>query len=539
MTDKNDFNADVVIIGSGVAGALTAYKLVQRGVRVLILEAGPRIDRAKIVWSFTQTYKSDYSGGYPNVPWAPRPDWSEAGKSNIEFNGPAITRVEYLRCVGGTTWQWNANCVRFYPVDFRLKSAYGVGVDWPISYEMIEPLYTEAEYEMGVSGDSRLRDAAARSQEFPMPPMPLTYSDKILAAALKNSNISFVARPVARATRLYQGRPACDGFGTCAPICPSGAQYSALVHVELAEKAGVKLLENARVDRLEADDAGAISAVHGQRPDGTTFTARGRIFVVAANGIESPRLLMMSVSERYPKGLANRSGLLGRNFMDHPGIIGRFLMPSPIYRGRGPQSTIVSYTFRDGKFRKRSPGWLLSVNNLVRIPEIANEFIAKGLAPPELDAAIRRRAIFQLELETQIELLPDAGNGLTLDWDNRDTAGQPKMRLYYRYGDYERAGFKHVRDSFGRIAKTLKAQVLDVAEPVGHYHLLGMTKMGDNPANSVVDTHCRAHDHYNLFVISSSVFPTGGTANPTLTLAALALRATKEIARQLGGKQNG
>ncbi|TAL39350.1 MAG: GMC family oxidoreductase [Alphaproteobacteria bacterium] len=536
MTSKSDLYADVVIIGSGVAGAMTAYKLAQKGVRVLVLEAGPRIDRADMVRAFTQTYKRDYSGGYPNVPWAPRPDWTEPGKSNIEFNGPDTTRVEYLRCVGGTTWQWNANCVRFYPVDFRMKSAYGVGADWPISYETIEPFYTEAEYEMGVSGDSTLRDTAARSREYPMPPMPLTYSDKIVSAALKDSGIRFIARPVARTTRAYRGRSACDGFGTCAPICPSGAQYSAIVHVDLAEKAGVKILENARVDRLEADNSGAIKAVHGQRPDGTKFTAKGRIFVVAANGIESPRLLMMSVSERYPLGLANRSELLGRNFMDHPGIIGRILMPSPIYRGRGPQSTIVSYAFRDGKFRKRRPGWLLSVNNMVRIPEIANEFLAKGLEPPELDAAIRRHAIFQLELETEIELLPDPGNGLTLDWDSRDSAGQPKMRLYYRYSDYERAGFKHVKESFARIAKSLKAQILDIADPVGHYHLLGMTKMGDDPKHAVVDAHCRAHDHKNLFVISSSVFPTGGIANPTLTIAALSLRAADEIARQLKGK---
>lgn len=535
MNKANDLSADVVIIGSGIVGAMTACKLAGKGLSVLVLEAGPRINRADMVRSFTQTYKRDYSGGYPNVPWAPRPDWTEPGKSNITFTGPDSTRVEYLRCVGGTTWQWNANCVRFYPVDFRLKSTYGVGADWPISYEIIEPFYVEAENEIGVSGDSEQRDASRRSQDFPMPPMPLTYSDKLLSAALKNSDIRFIPRPVARATRPYRGRNACQGFGTCAPICPSGAQYSAMVHVEMAEKAGVRILENARVDRLEADDANAIQAVHGQKSDGTPFTARGRIFIVAANGIESPRLLMMSVSERYPQGLANSSGLVGRNFMDHPGIIGRLLMPSPIYQGRGPQSTIVSNSFRDGKFRKRRSAWLLSANNVVRIPEIANELMGKGMEPPELDAAIRRRASCQVELETQIEKLPDRSNGLTLDWNSRDSAGQPKMLLYYRYGDYEKAGFKYIKESFARIAKILKAQVLDIADPVGHYHLLGMTKMGDDPKDSVVDTYCRTHDHKNLFVLSSSVFPTGGTANPTLTVVALALRASNEIERQLGG----
>ena len=529
-----DLEADVVIIGSGVAGALTAWKLAQKSLRVLVLEAGPRIERGAMVKSFTETYKRDYSGGYPNPAWAPRPDWNEPEKNNISFTGPEATHVEYLRVVGGTTWQWNASCLRFYPVDMRMKSTYGVGVDWPIGYDTIEPFYVEAEHEMGISGDSTLEDASTRSKPFPMPPMPFSYSDKLLKEAAGDNVFKFIARPVARATRPWQGRSVCQGFGTCAPICPSGAQYSAMVHVERAEKAGVRVIENARVDRLEADDNGNITRALGCRADGTPFTARGKLFVLAANGIESPRLLMMSVSERYRKGLAAASGQLGRNFMDHPGILGHFLMPKPVYQGRGPQSTMVSYSYRDGKYRNRQSGWFLAVNNAVRLPEIAREMLEKGLEPPEIDAAIRDRATRQVELETQIELLPSNDNGLTLDWDNRDSAGQPKMKLYYSFSDYERAAFAHIHDTFGSFAKSMNAQVLNISKPFGHYHLLGMTRMGNDAKTSVVDPHCRAHGHRNLFVLSSSVFPTGGTANPTLTLAALSLRATGEIARQLG-----
>jgi choline dehydrogenase-like flavoprotein len=484
--------ADVVVVGSGVAGAMTAWKLAQQGFRTLILEAGPRIGRAEMVKSFTLTYKRDYSGGYPSV-------------------------------VGGTTWQWNASCLRFYPVDFKMKTSYGVGADWPIDYDTLEPFYVEAEYEIGVS----------RSKPFPMPPMPLSYSDKMLMQATGDAFVKFIHRPVARATRPYRGRGICEGFGTCAPVCPTGAQYCAITHVEMAEKAGARVLENARVDKFEADAEGNIAAVHGRRKDGAAFSARGKVFLLAANGMESPRLLMMSASERYPRGLANTSDAVGRHFMDHPGILGHLLMPKPVYQGRGPQSTMVSYSFRDGGFRRRRSGWLLAVNNAVRVPEIAKEFISKGLGQPELDAAIRDRARRQVELETQIELLPNPDNRLTLDWDNRDSAGQPKMKLYYEFSDYERAAFANVHETFARIADIAGARLLDVSEVFGHYHLTGMTRMGTDPKSSVVNEHCRAHDHRNLYVLSSSVFPTASTANPTLTLAALCLRASGEIARQL------
>lgn len=533
MTASNTLEADVVIVGSGVAGALMAWKLAQKNIRVLMLEAGPRIERAEMVKSITETYKRDYSGGYPNPSWAPRPDWNEPSKSNISFNGPDVTHIEYLRVVGGTTWQWNASCLRFYPVDMRMKSTYGVGIDWPIDYDLIEPFYVEAEYEIGISGDSHLEDASTRSRPFPMPPMPHSYSDKMLMQAGGDKTFKFIARPVARATRPYGGRSVCAGFGTCAPICPSGAQYAAIIHVQMAEKAGARVIENARVDRLEANANGYVTAAHGKRADGTPFLARGRIFVVAANGIESPRLLMMSTSERYAKGLCPSSGQLGRNFMDHPGILCHLLMPQPVYQGRGPQSTMVSYTYRDGNYRGWHSGWLLAVNNAVRVPEIAKEFTDAGLEQPALDAAIRNRVMRQVELETQIELLPNHDNGLTLDWDNRDTAGQPKMRLYYSYSDYERGAFQHIHDTFTGFAKSMNADVLDISKPFGHYHLLGMTRMGDDAKTSVVDAHCRAHDHKNLFVLSSSVFPTGGTANPTLTLAALTLRAVHDVEHQL------
>ncbi|TNE28587.1 MAG: hypothetical protein EP349_07675, partial [Alphaproteobacteria bacterium] len=129
-------------------------------------------------------------------------------------------------------------------------------------------------------------------------------------------------------------------------------------------------------------------------------------------------------------------------------------------------------------------------------------------------------------------------NDISLNWDERDSAGQPLIKMNYSYSDYEQAGFAHSRSVFKKLAKTLKAEIVKISEPFAHHHLMGTTRMGNDPKTSVVDAQCRTHDHKNLFVVSSSVFPTGGAANPTLTIAALALRAGKEITRQLQKEEN-
>jgi len=525
--------ADVVIIGSGVAGTLTAWRLARNGVKnVVILEAGPRIDRGEIIRKFRESPVIDASSGFPDPDWAPRPAWREKEKNPyIQSVGPESSRLEYLRVVGGTTWHWAGCTPRHLPVDFRLKSTYGVGADWPIDYTALEPYYTEAEYELGVAGDPNSDYGSPRSRPFPLPPIPLGYADKYVRDRLKAIGISFQARPAARATQPYNGRNQCQGFGTCSPMCPTGAQYAAIQHIERLEKLGVRVIENTRVDRIVAD--GRVTALEAKRPDGTSVTVNGRIFVLAANAMETPRLLLMSVSEKYPRGLANGSGLVGRNFMDHSALVCRMLMPDPVWSGRGPESIIASPTFRDGNFRKKSSAFLLSIENRIQLNNITNELLQTGLEPPELDTAIRDRARRQVEFVASIEKLPDPKNGITLDWNRRDRAGQPEMRHYYSFNDYEIAGFAHCRTSFTHIAQTLKAEILAILGPVPNHHPAGMTIMGKNPKTSVLDAFGRTHDHPNLFVVSSSMFPSSGTANPTLTIAALGLRTADEIVRQL------
>jgi choline dehydrogenase-like flavoprotein len=528
-----DLSADVVIVGSGVAGALCAYRLAQAGLSVLILEAGPRLQREAIVQGFQASPYLDLSAGYPNPDWAPRPDWGHAADAYIEQTGPVVNRMEYLRVVGGTTWHWSGSALRLRPADFRLHSRYGVGVDWPLAYDDLEPDYAAAERELGVAGDPAADAALPRSSAFPLPPVPASYAEQWISERLRPSGLHFTARPSARNTRPYDGRSQCQGFGTCSPICPSGAQYSAMVHVDKAERLGVRVLDNCRVDRLHTDAQGHIRGVSFARPDGSTGDACGKLFALAANGIETPHLLLMSASDAYPDGLANRSGQVGRNYMDHPGLFMQMTLPEAVASGRGPVTTRQCLTFCEGDFRRSHAAWLMDTNNTVDFHGLTQQALAEGLRPPVLDETLRQRIRHRYQLDAHMEQLPNASNRITLDWTRRDRAGQPALRLHYAFGAYEHAGFRQISKTFNTMAQTLGAHQFEISEPFAHHHLMGATRMGHDPKLSVTDSHGRTHDHANLFVLGSSLFPTGGTANPTLTIAALALRTARAMQAQL------
>lgn len=522
--------ANVVIVGSGVAGAMTAYKLAKLGVRdIVMLEAGPRVKRAAIVRNFVQSSFPDNLTGYPSPDHAPRPSWNGSGDPYFDFTGPVKFEQEYLRVVGGTTWHWGGCTPRFRPADLKLASSYGIGVDWPLDYEALEPFYCEAESEIGVAGDAE--DGSPRSKSYPMPRIASSYCDKVIEEGLKPLGINFDARPVARASRPYDGRSQCQGFGTCSPICPSGALWAAVHHVEKAERLGVRLLDQTRVDRIHADRD--VTHVEASRADGSSLKVTGKIFVLAANGMETPRLLLMSATESLPHGLANSSGLVGRHFMEHPSLSCRLKMPKPVYSGRGPVNIVASSAFRDGSFRETRPSSILSIEHGQHYHEDANSLLTKGLEPPQIDAEMKALSTRTAELRISLEQLPDKQNGITLNWEKRDRAGQPVIKLYHAFGAYEEAGFSFARDTFKKIASVLKADILSVSGPGPQFHMMGMTRMGTDPRKSVTDSFGRSHDHRNLFVLGSSLFPTAGAANPTLTIAALCLRAANEIAQQL------
>ncbi len=196
MTAPENIDAEVVIIGSGVAGAITACRLAEKGVKnIVVLEAGPRIDRAATVQNFMKSPYDDASSGYPNPAHAPRPDWNTGNAaSSIVMTGPVATKTEYLRVVGGTTWHWAGSTPRLHPADFTLRKKYGVGYDWPFGYETLAPYYNEAEKELGVAGDSAFDDGSPRDMHFPMPPIPLSFCDRQISQGLPEIKFFFAPR---------------------------------------------------------------------------------------------------------------------------------------------------------------------------------------------------------------------------------------------------------------------------------------------------------------------------------------------------------
>ncbi len=363
----NSNSADVVVVGSGVAGGLVAHQLASAGASVILLEAGPRIPRWQIVENFRNSpAKADFASPYASTPYAPHPQYSPENHYLIE-KGEHPYAAQYLRLVGGTTWHWAAAAWRLLPADFKLKTLYGVGRDWPIPYEALEPWYFAAEVQLGVSGPGNNVDLGSpRSKPYPMDMLPLSYMDQRFSDVLNAQSFHVVPEPVARNSRPYDARPTCCGNNNCMPICPIAAMYNGVTHVEKAERAGAKLIAQAVVYKIEADDKGLIIAVHYKDPNGNSTRVTGKLFVLAANGIETPKLMLQSVSDEFKNGIGNSSDQVGRNLMDHPGTGVTFLANETVWPGRGPMEMTSIVNFRDGAFRAEHAAKKLHLSNGVR-----------------------------------------------------------------------------------------------------------------------------------------------------------------------------
>ena len=529
------WSADVIIVGSGVAGSMTAVRLARAGLKVVILEAGPRVQRAAALAQYRNALIKIPECPYPDTPYASHPvsdnpDHYYVQDGSDKFGSP------YLRQVGGTTWHWLGTTLRFVPDDFRLRSRFGVGIDWPISYDDLEPWYCEAEKELGVAGDPNADLNAPRSQPYPLPPIPLSYADQRMAAALAGTQYTVQPTPQARNSQRYDNRPACCGSSSCIPICPVQAKYDAMTHVAQAERAGVQLVADAIVSHIDVGVDGRITALTVKRPDGTEDRATGKVFVIAAHGIETPKLLLQSRTDRRPGGVANSSDQVGRNLMDHPCQLNCALAAEPLGMYRGPLSTAGIESTRAGEWRRDHAAFRMQFDNRgwawpMGAPEsTVRDLIARGLRGAELDRALADRSSRQINIVPMVEQLPLAENRILPDDDRRDAIGIPRPRITFRYDDYSKRALAHGRRIFREIAAALKAtEIHEAPEILSSGHVMGTYRMGIDPRQSVVNPDHRAHDHPNLFLLGSGVFPTSAASNPTLTIAALALRAVGAI----------
>ena len=532
--------ADVVVVGAGVAGGLLAERLARRKLRVAMLEAGPRIDREAAMRRFLEAPVK-----VPEAPYPPTREADHPVSNDVDHwyrqRGPDKFKSTYLKAVGGTTWHWLGTCLRFLPADFELARRYGQGIDWPVGYQDLEPYYLEAERALGVSGDSAQDLGSPRSGDFPLPPIPTTYLDQTFAAALAGTAYEVQPTPQARNSRPYDGRPPCCGSASCIPICPIGAKYDAASHVAAAESHGARLLAPATAVGIDTDATGQVAGIRFRRPDLSEGFARGRAYVLAAHAVETPRLLLHSASERAPNGVANRSGAVGRHLMDHPIQLSWALANRPVWPYRGPISTAGIESQRDGPVRRRHASWRTQISNdgwnwpTGGLLTLGRELAARGLQGQALRQALHDHAARHVQLASLVEQLPVAANRIALDDEARDHYGVPLPRIHFDIGAYARQGLAAARAAHEQVfARLGVAETHHKDDFEGAGHIIGTCRMGEDAARSVVDTELRSHDHDNLYIVGSAVFPTSGTANPTLTIAALSLRLAAGLARRLG-----
>ena len=529
---NNTLIADVVIIGAGAVGGMLAYRLSNLGVKVLLLEAGPRIDRGEAVQHFFKSAEKGPNAPYPSQPYAPHPMGSN---DHYVQAGPDTFNGSYLRGVGGSSWHWTGFAVRFRPNDFLMRTRFGVGADWPINYASLTDHYETIEKEWGVAGFEGYEHGAPRQSGFPMAGIPMSYSDNQIAAALKGVDWSIGPFIHARNSTFFDNRPACCGSASCVPICPIGAKYDGSVHVSKAEAAGTRLMPETVVDKILVEKNQQIGGVSFRRSNGERGVAQGKIYVLCAHAIETPQLLLLSSQANAPKGVANSSDAVGRYLMTQVDLDTRGLSKIPLYPYRGPTTTGGIMEFRDGDFRRdyaavgtsfMNRGWRTGLGPM----QSAQRLVKSGQTGVTLRTSLNDRAERELAINSSVETLPARENRVVPDFKQLDASGTPRPKVHFTIDDYTKKGLEQVRKRHDVVVRALECTEVTTDKPsTASAIIAGTARMGKSPADSVVDPFCRSHDHANLFIVGTSNFPTMPINAPTLTAVALGLRSLDQI----------
>jgi choline dehydrogenase-like flavoprotein len=611
---------DVAIVGSGFAGSLIAKELSRQRIKVVILEAGagvqPNINSymRSFYKASAKVPESPYPPGLASAPSAVvagRPtalmlsasNWNKPELAYLDQEGSTLPfKSTYERLAGGTS-HWMGLTPRLVPNDFRMNEQYNLPFpNWPIEYEALMPWYEKAEAELGVSGDVADHSFAgvtfSPGYAYPMPRIPPSLFDQhvnetlahltddetksleFLGTATPVTSLTVRSLPAARNSQPYRNRRACAGNTSCIPICPIQAKYDATITLNEATNSGAKLIDHAVASEILVED-GLVSGINFITYKENAKTGEGcikaTIYVIAANGIETPRLLLMSKNERTPNGVANSSDMVGRNLMDHPQYLSWGLLPVQVFPYRGPLVTSAIGDLCDGPFRAQRAAFRISLGNEawsatvggsggdphVTTLDFINGVNLSGLNKKDSTQLADNSALLgaslrdtlgnlisrQFRIAFAVEQSPDPKNQVTLS-SAKDALGLPRPKIIYNLSDYTKQGiaaaFRLKKLIFAKLGAQDFTQTAD-DDPAGFDqqiegktvrltyggagHVMGTYRMGDDPKTSVVDSFQRSHDHRNLYLVGSGTFPTVGTANPTITLSALALRTADHIVK--------
>ena len=518
MAAKFELSDDsvVVVVGSGAGGGTLATDLALKGIKVVCLEAGKRHE--------IEDFLNDEWASFTQLAWTDMRMTSGSWRVAKDFaNLPAWI----VKAVGGSTTHWAGASLRFQEHEFKAKSTYGnvAGaslLDWPITLKDMEAYYDKAENRMGVTRTNGIAG------------LPGSNNYKVLEAGAKKIGYKEVhTGRMAINSVPRDGRGACQQIGFCFQGCKSGAKWSTL-YAELPKGEATNKLEvrpESHVTKIEHDAAGKVTGVVYRDKDGKEQRQKARVVAVAGNSIETPRLLLLSASSKFPQGLANSSGQVGKNYMRHMtgSVYGVFDKPVKMWRGT-TMAGIVSDELKFDPKRGFVGGYELETLSL-GLPFMA-AFLDPGAWGREFTTAIDSYANMA-GMWIVGEDMPQEKNRVTLHKSAKDKWGSPVPDVYFDDHPNDVAMRNHAYKQGSAIYDLVGATRTFPTTPYPSTHNLGTSRMSEKPRDGVVNKWGQTHDIKNLFISDGSQFTTGAAENPTLTIVALAIRQAEYIAEQM------
>lgn len=533
---------DVIVIGSGAAGGMAAWNLTRQGVDVLMLDAGMRFNRASF-WTHVRPWEWQQ-----RLSRGQQPPRIVLDKNEQPYETPPGQPFDLMRVWGrgGKTNIWGRVSLRYSDLDFAGPERDGWEIPWPIRYKDIGPYYDKVDQLIGVCGGDDDQDSLPGSK-FHLPAPAMRCGERLLQRGASRLGISIVAGRRAVLTRRHNGRAPCHYCGACGRGCDIGAFFNAsdyLVEPAFATKR-LNVIDNAVAARVLVDDRGLANGVqYFNRQTGEEHKVYARRVVVAASCIDSTRILLNSKSQRYPNGIANSSDVIGRYLSEQirfhvygfvPELIGtRALNDDGI---GGEHIYMPRFNHRDGRKRDYLRGfgmqfWGCGAQSNAGF---AKQLPGFGVAFKE---SVKRRYPALVALHPYGEVLPRKDNRVTVDGTPLDRYGVPIARIEYKIGENERRMAAEMYDTAEAILRSAKAEILPFRRGAldvngGAIHEHGTCRMGADPKESALNGFCQSHDVKNLFVVDGAAFTTASEKNPTLTILALAWRATDHMAAEI------